>query len=82
MSSVLNEATPLYIIKATDGSGAVLGSDGNIIVARDAEGNMVLTSVEGSAVVVTDNGSAVAILPEGTYRHPGRRRGQHRRDRR
>ena len=41
----------------------MLGSDGNIVVARDAEGIIVLTSGEGSAEVVTDDGSTVAILP-------------------
>ena len=46
----------------------MLGSNGNIFTAGDAECNVVLTDGEGIAVLVTEDGSAVAILPEGTRR--------------
>ena len=64
MSSLSKEGNT--IIEATDSSGAVLGSDGNIITGGVVEVNMVLTGGEGSAVVVTDDWSAVTILPECT----------------
>ena len=40
-------ATP-PCVEAADGSGAVLGSNDNIVKAGDAEGNVMLTDGEGS----------------------------------
>ena len=51
------------IVEVADSSGAVLGSNGNIFTAGDAECNVVLTDGEGIAVLVTEDSSAVAILP-------------------
>ena len=50
-SRIIREVEETGIVEAADGSGAVLGFDGNIVVARDAEGNMVMTVGEGSTVV-------------------------------
>ena len=63
MSSLPTRQEGNTIVEAADSSGAVLGSNGNIFTAGDAECNVVLTDGEGIAVLVTEDSSAVAILP-------------------
>ena len=45
--------------QATDISGAVMESDGNIVAAGDAEGNVVLTDGEGNVLAANEKGNTI-----------------------